>query len=122
MESTEFYAKLLFYSRMLGGEKEIPCGEVKKLIDLRKQFGVPGKHPLEKLCPGCYEDDSTCSLSPTEANEKYGMESSAAYHGFQPLPSQVCATDKKTCNCSNDKNIESIVAEVTRRVLEKYNK
>ena len=44
MESTEFYAKLLFYARMLGGEKEIPCGEVKKLVELRKQFGVPGKH------------------------------------------------------------------------------
>ena len=53
MESTEFYAKLLFYARMLGGEKEIPCGEVKKLVELRKQFGVPGKHPMEKLCPGC---------------------------------------------------------------------
>ena len=92
MESTEFYAKLLFYARMLGGEKEIPCGEVKKLVELRKQFGVPGKHPMEKLCPGCYEGDDTCSMSPTEANEKYGVESSAAYHGFQPLPSQVCPT------------------------------
>ncbi len=120
MESTEFYAKLLMYSRLLGGEKEIPCGEVKKLIDLRKQFGVPGKHPMEKLCPGCYED-GTCSMSPSDANEKYGVESSAAYHGFQPLPSQVCANEKSGCNCgSND--IEKIVAEVTKRVLEKYNK
>ncbi len=58
------------------------CGEVKKLVELRKQFGVPGKHPMEKLCPGCYEGDDTCSMSPTEANEKYGVESSAAYHGF----------------------------------------
>lgn len=47
---------------------------------------------MEKLCPGCYEGDDTCSMSPTEANEKYGVESSAAYHGFQPLPSQVCPT------------------------------
>ena len=113
MESTEFYAKLLMYARLLGGEKEIPCGEVKKLIDLRKQFGVPGKHPMEKLCPGCFE----------EANEKYGMESSAAYHGFQPLPSQVCpAPSKKECSCNDSKDIESIVAEVTKRVLEQYNK
>jgi hypothetical protein len=61
-------------------------------------------------------------LSPTEANEKNGVESSAAYHGFQPLPSQVCNDDKK-CSCGADKtDIENIVAEVTRRVLEKYNK
>ena len=115
MESTEFYAKLFLYARLLGGEKEIPCGEVKKLVELRKQFNVSGRHPMEKLCPGCYEDD-TCDLSPTEANEKYGLESSAAYHGFQPLPSQVCQ------NSSKDKDLESLVAEITKKVLAQYNK
>ena len=119
MESTEFYAKLLMYSRLLGGEKEIPCGEVKKLIDLRKQFGVPGKHPMEKLCPGCYED-GTCSMSPSDANDKFGYESGAAYHGFQPLPSQQCSSG--SCSCGSNTDMEKIVAEVTRRVLEKYNK
>ncbi len=108
MESTEFYAKLFLYARLLGGEKEIPCGEVKKLVELRKQFNVSGRHPMEKLCPGCYEDD-TCDLTPTEANEKYGLESCAAYHGFQP---------KK----SNDKDLESLVAEITKKVLAQYNK
>ena len=119
MESTEFYAKLLMYSRLLGGEKEIPCGEVKKLIELRKEFGVPGKHPMEKLCPGCYAGDDTCSMSPTDANAKYGLESDAAYHGFQPLPSQVCPTpapEKK-----EDDDIAAIVAAVTKKVLEQYN-
>lgn len=119
MESTEFYAKLLFYARMLGGEKEIPCGEVKKLVELRKQFGVPGKHPMEKLCPGCYEDD-TCSMSPTDANAKYGVESSAAYHGFQPLPSQVCPSPSSSQG--GNKDMESLVAEVTRKVMEQLNK
>lgn len=113
MESTEFYAKLTYYATMLGGAKEIPCGEVKKLIDLRKQFNVPGRHPMEKLCPGCYED-GTCEMSPTDANAKAGVESPAAYHGFQPLPSQVCGTESK--------DMEKIVAEVTKRVLEKYKK
>ena len=75
---------------------------------------------MEKLCPGCFAGDDTCSMSPTEANEKYGVESSAAYHGFQPLPSQVCPAPKKSDCC--DKDIESIVAEVTKRVLEQYNK
>ena len=102
MESTEFYAKLLMYSRLLGGEKEIPCKEVKKLIDLRKTFGVPGKHPMEKICPGCYNGDSAAdNRSPSEADEKFG---------------------KKTCGCGNDKSVEEIVAEVTKRVLAQYNK
>ena len=100
MESTEFYAKLLFHARMLGGEKEIPCGQVKKLIDLRKQFGVPGKHPMEKLCPACYEGgDAVKDLTPTEAEEKL--------HGG--------------CSCkSDDASIEEIVARVTKKVLEQY--
>ncbi len=116
MESTEFYAKLLMYARLLGGEQEIPCGEVKKLVELRKQFNVSGKHPLEKLCPGCYED-GTCELTPTEANDKFGYESSAAYHGFQPLPSQVCSN-----SAAGDKDLESLVAQITKKVLDQYKK
>ena len=96
MESTEFYAKLLMYARLLGGEKEIPCGEVKKLIDLRKNFNVPGHHPMEKLCPSCY-NDAAADMTPTEAAEKFG-------------------------GASSDANINDIVAEVTKRVMEKYNK
>ena len=59
-------------------------------------------------------------MSPTEANAKYGVESSAAYHGFKPLPSQVCNDSK--CSCGNDKDLESLVAEVTKKVLAQYNK
>lgn len=108
MESTEFYAKLFLYARLLGGETEIPCGEVKKLVELRKQFNVPGRHPMEKLCPGCYEDD-TCDLTPTQANEKYGLESCAAYHGNKS-------------NKADNKDVEALVAEITKKVLAQYNK
>ena len=104
MESTEFYAKLLMYSRLLGGEKEIPCGEVKKLIDLRKSFKVPGHHPMEKLCPSCYKE-GTENMTPTEAAEKFGEQGCTSCGG-----------------ASTNANIEDIVAEVTKRVLEKYNK
>lgn len=100
MESTEFYAKLLMYARLLGGEKEIPCGQVKKLIDLRKSFGVPGKHPMEKLCPGCYAGgDAADNMTPSDADQKYAG-----------------------CECGNgagsSADVEKIVAEVTKRVLE----
>ena len=48
---------------------------------------------------------------------KRQVESSAAYHGFQPLPSQVCPTPS-----SSNKDMESLVAEVTKKVMEQLNK
>lgn len=47
MESLEFYAKLLFLSRQLGGPKELPQEEVTKLYGMRKQYGLTGRHPGE---------------------------------------------------------------------------
>lgn len=104
MESTEFYAKLLMYARLLGGEKEIPCGEVKKLIDLRKSFGVPGRHPMEKICEGCFTGgEAAKDMMPSEADKKFASG---------------------TCSCGgkDEKSVEKIVEEVTKRVLAQYNK
>ena len=47
MESLEFYAELLYKSRMLGGPKEFDQEQIKKLYEIRKKMGLPGKHPLE---------------------------------------------------------------------------
>ena len=46
MESLEFYAELLYKSRMLGGPKEFDQEQIKKLYEIRKKMGLPGKHPL----------------------------------------------------------------------------
>jgi len=57
MESLEFYAELLYRAKMLGGPKEFSPAQVQRLYELRKQFGVPGKHPvdicLNKSGPDC---------------------------------------------------------------------
>ena len=45
MESVEFYAKLLFLSRQLGGPNELTPAQVEILYDLRAKFGMKGKHP-----------------------------------------------------------------------------
>ncbi len=45
MESVEFYAQLLFIARQLGGPKELPKEEVEKLIGMRQQYGLTGRHP-----------------------------------------------------------------------------
>lgn len=63
MESLEFYAELLFKAKLLGGPKEFSPAQVQKLYDIRKQFGIPGKHPadlcLNKQGPNCHN----CSTS-----------------------------------------------------------
>ena len=59
MESFEFYAQLLFLSRQLGGPKELSDAQVKRLYEIRRQFGLPGKHPAN-LCPNAKEGKASC--------------------------------------------------------------
>ena len=49
MESVEFYAELLYKSKMLGGPKEFDQATIEKLYEIRRQMGLPGKHPAD-LC------------------------------------------------------------------------
>ena len=88
MESLEFYAKLLFISRQLGGPKELNETQVQGLYELRKAFALPGKHPAD-LCIG--------------KNDCGGCHRHEQEH------------DKN--QAANGADIEKIVAEVTRKVL-----
>ena len=45
METLELYAKISLTAHLLGGEKEISEENIQKLIDLRKYYGITGKHP-----------------------------------------------------------------------------
>ena len=47
MESLEFYAQLLFQARLLGGPKELSNQQVQRLYEIRRQFGLKGKHPSD---------------------------------------------------------------------------
>ena len=47
MESVEFYAELLYKAKMLGGPKEFDEANIKRLYEIRRQFGMPGKHPAD---------------------------------------------------------------------------
>ncbi|MDF2539250.1 MAG: Ribulose-5-phosphate 4-epimerase and related epimerase and aldolase [Herbinix sp.] len=49
MESVEFYARLLYQSKQLGGPKELSQQQVEQLYEIRKQFGMTGKHPSEAV-------------------------------------------------------------------------
>ena len=49
MESVEFYAELLYKARALGGPKEFDEKTVQRLYEIRRQMGLPGRHPAD-LC------------------------------------------------------------------------
>ena len=64
MESVEFYAELLYKSKMLGGPKEFDKENIKKLYEIRRKFGMPGKHPanvcLNKGKENCHNCGGSC--------------------------------------------------------------
>ena len=48
METLELQAKISLTARLLGGEKEISDENVKRLISMREQYKVTGRHPGHK--------------------------------------------------------------------------
>lgn len=59
MESVEFYAQLLYQSKMLGGPKQLNEEQVKGLFEIRRQFGMKGKHPAD-VCPNLKAGKPSC--------------------------------------------------------------
>ena len=59
MESVEFYAQLLYQSRLLGGPKEFTPQQVEDLYEIRRQFGMKGRHPAN-LCQNLKEGKPSC--------------------------------------------------------------
>ena len=59
MESLEFYAQLLFLSKQLGGPQELSEAQVEKLYEIRRQFGMKGKHPAD-VCPNAKAGLPSC--------------------------------------------------------------
>lgn len=47
MESTEFYAELLYKARALGGPKEFDNATVERLYQIRRDMKLAGKHPAD---------------------------------------------------------------------------
>ena len=59
MESLEFYAELLYKANQLGGPKELSKAQVERLYEIRRQFGMTGKHPAD-LCPNNKDGKTSC--------------------------------------------------------------
>ena len=56
MESLEFYAELLYKSRMLGGPEEFSKEQIAKLVEVRHNMGMRGGYPADrKSDKNCYK-------------------------------------------------------------------
>jgi len=88
MESVEFYAQLLYQAKMLGGAKPLSDSQVQRLYEIRRQFGLKGKHPAD-LCP----------------NNKAGKPSCHSCGG------------NCTCGGNGHSAEDEIIAQITRNVL-----
>lgn len=47
MESVEFYARILYQTRLLGGAKELTAKQVEDIYEIRRKSQMPGKHPAD---------------------------------------------------------------------------
>jgi L-fuculose-phosphate aldolase len=107
MESLEFYAELSYRAQMLGGAKEIPAHEVRRLLDLRKAFNVPGKHP-------CIEKEGVCIKD----------EAAPCTHDDN-CKNRVCNCDSKTAKAekpADNKGQAELIARITQEVLAQLKK
>ncbi|MGF7009864.1 L-fuculose-phosphate aldolase [Lachnospiraceae bacterium PF1-22] len=59
MESVEFYARLLWQTMQIGGPQELSEEQVQRLYEIRRQFGMPGKHPAN-VCPNAQAGKPSC--------------------------------------------------------------
>ena len=59
MESVEFYAQLLYQAKMLGGAQPLSDSQVQRLYEIRRQFGLKGKHPAD-VCPRVKDGKPSC--------------------------------------------------------------
>ena len=92
MESLEFYAQLLFLSKQLGGPKELNNNQVERLYEIRRQFGMKGKHPAD-VCPNVKAGKASCHSCGVIRGQESG------------------------CGASAD-----LVAEITKKVMEQLGK
>ena len=111
MESVEFYAQLLYQSKLLGGPKEFDKENIKKLYEIRRKFGMPGKHPAN-LCQNkdgvnCHNCGGACH------NEDYKQ-----FPGYQYDFVGGAAPAAETTTAAPAANADAeLVANITKQVM-----
>ena len=106
MESVEFYAQLLYQSKLLGGPKEFDKENIKKLYEIRRKFGMPGKHPanlcLNKDGKNCHNCGGACQDGEFKKFPGYQYD----FVGGDSKPAE-----------NNAASDAQLVAEITKQVM-----
>lgn len=55
MESLEFYAELLYKSKVIGTPTEFTKEQIAALVEIRHKMGIAGKYPADKKGENCYK-------------------------------------------------------------------
>ncbi len=55
MESLEFYAELLYKSKMIGEPTEFTKEQIEQLVGIRNKMGIKGKYPADRQKENCYK-------------------------------------------------------------------
>ncbi len=114
MESTEYFAKVSLYARQLGGPKQLDCEQINTLLDLRKKFGAPGKHPG---CPQCevLPGDSV----PTNSLNPDGTQKGTKAAVMTDVPANMPAAG---CSCKSGSETDALVEAITRKIMAELKK
>jgi len=109
MESVEFYAELLYKAKMLGGPKEFDKENIKRLYEIRRKFGMPGKHPanvcLNQGKDNCHNCSSCAGCDPEVMKTMPGYN-----YDFSDVSAASSAPSNGGVN-------EAMIAEIVRKVV-----
>ena len=108
MESVEFYAQLLYQSKVLGGPKEFDEKNIKKLYEIRRKFGMAGKHPAN-LCLN--KDGHNCHNCGGACHDGEFKKFPGYQYDF------VGGGDSQPEAGTADKSEAELVAEITKQVM-----
>ncbi|MDR2750673.1 MAG: class II aldolase/adducin family protein [Clostridiales bacterium] len=92
METLEYWAKINLYAAQLGGANELNQNQVKRLVQLRSEMKLPGRHPG---CPTCKNNGTpSCHSNTGVANSC--REVAPASRPVSPAPAAAPALDEET--------------------------
>lgn len=100
METLEYFAKVSYYAAQLGQIQELNCEQIEKLIEIRRNMKLPGKHP------GC----SKCDLKGTNECHTLSVKDNKTDNHNTSI-------DEK----SNTNDMEALIAEITKKVMANIN-
>ena len=96
MESVEFYAQLLWQTMQIGGPQEFSEEQVQRLYEIRRQMGLPGKHPAN-LCPNA-QAGNRAAIHAADPAARQQLRQQAIRMQIWLLPSQRKLWNSLECN------------------------